>query len=81
MIYVRIPNFMFVGFLTLASYIIKVKHFLLDELLDHWIDHDHLDHKLRQYMRDILLRKHKHSHVPRPKEEKKEAKRLESVGK
>lgn len=52
---------------------------MADELLDHWIDHDHLDHKLRQYMRDILLRKHKHSHVPRPKEEKKEAKRLESV--
>ncbi|XP_045168202.1 electrogenic sodium bicarbonate cotransporter 1-like isoform X6 [Mercenaria mercenaria] len=52
---------------------------MADALLDHWIDNDHLDHKLRQYMRDILLRKHKHSHNPRPKEEKKEAKKMESV--
>ncbi|XP_052812134.1 electroneutral sodium bicarbonate exchanger 1-like isoform X2 [Mya arenaria] len=43
---------------------------LTDQLLDEWIDNNHLDHKLRQYMREILLRKHKHSHIPRPKAEK-----------
>lgn len=32
-------------------------------------------------MRDILLRKHKHSHIARPKQEKNEAKKMESVGK
>lgn len=52
---------------------------MADSLIDHWIDNNHIDHKLRQYMRDILLRKHKHRHIARPKEEKKEAKRLESV--
>lgn len=51
-----------------------------DALLDHWIDEGHLDSKLRQYMRDILLRKHKHSHQPRPKEEKRAARELHGVG-
>ncbi|KAL4222173.1 Sodium bicarbonate cotransporter 3 [Mactra antiquata] len=52
---------------------------LTDNLIDHWIDNDQLDHKLRQYMRDILLKKHKHSHIARPKQEKNEAKKMESV--
>nr|BAU71495.1 putative sodium-driven chloride bicarbonate exchanger [Phreagena okutanii] len=52
---------------------------MADEILDNWIDTNQLDQKLRPYMRDILLRKHKHSHNPRPKEEKREARRLDNV--
>lgn len=55
-------------------------HFLPDNLTDAWIDSDQLDCKLRQYMRDITLRKHKHRHNPRPKSEKQGGK-LENVGK
>lgn len=52
---------------------------LTDRLLDEWIDNDHMDNKLRQYMRDILLKKHKHSHNPRPKAEKDASKRMVNV--
>lgn len=43
---------------------------LTDSLLDYWIEANMLDQKLRAYMRDITMKKHKHRHMPRSKSEK-----------
>ena len=50
--------------------------YLIDNLIDQWIDGGMLDPLLRQHMRDITLRKHKHSHNPRPKAEKEMYKKM-----